>query len=133
MPWVFSEEAETELRALKRLTDLGCKATPKLLDYKVELQTKDDMFEGSYALYVLMEKVPGHNLHNFGQLSMAERNEARIGFGVALRYCDLSSTEPVETNRLILYDMSREFYSYGYRHEDPHPRNVMWDAESKKW
>lgn len=84
VPRVFSEEAETELRALNRLTELGCKATPKLLDYKVELQTKDDVVEGAYALYVLMERVPGRNLVNFSQLSMAERNEARIAFGVAI-------------------------------------------------
>lgn len=101
MPWAFCEEAEIELQALKRLTDLGCKATPKLLDYKVELQTESDMVEGAHALYVLMEKVPGRNLLNFGELSMAERNEARIGFSVALRYCARSSAEPVEKSGLI--------------------------------
>ncbi|KAK2754868.1 hypothetical protein FQN54_006761 [Arachnomyces sp. PD_36] len=110
VPDVFSDDAEIELQALKRLTDAGCTATPKLLDYKVEIQTKNDTAVGAYVLYVLMEKVPGQNLLHFGGLSMEERNEARIAFGVALR----------------------DLYSYGYRHDDPHPSNIIWDPESNK-
>ncbi|KAK2757017.1 hypothetical protein FQN54_004986 [Arachnomyces sp. PD_36] len=109
---MFGDEGEAELGTLQRLTELGCTATPKLLDYRLELQpeTDGDPFGGTYALFIVMEKAPGRSLTNFGDMSMAERNEVRIAFGLALR----------------------EFYSYGYHHEDPHPRNIIWDAENKK-
>ncbi|KAK2756563.1 hypothetical protein FQN54_005456 [Arachnomyces sp. PD_36] len=107
---VLSEDATRELRMLKGATEMGCTATANLLDYKVEIQTAEDIIEGAYALHILMEKIPGRDLEGFGELSMAERNEARIAFGTAIR----------------------EFSSCGYIHYDPHPGNIMWDPEGKK-
>lgn len=78
--------ATFELHNLQQLTELGCSCTPKLLDFRIDYQIKGDNVPGGFILYLLIEKVPGRNLLNFGSLPMSERDQVRIAFGKAIRY-----------------------------------------------
>ncbi|KAK2760274.1 hypothetical protein FQN54_002342 [Arachnomyces sp. PD_36] len=109
-PLEFGDHAEEELSYLNHATKHGCTATPKLIDHQFEAQGKTDHVPSGFRLYILMEKIPGRNLVNFGELEMPERDQVRIAFAKALY----------------------EFYRCGLKHEDPHRRNLMWDSKSKK-
>ncbi|EEP82820.1 predicted protein [Uncinocarpus reesii 1704] len=100
-----------EFYILEKLTQMGCTCTPKLLDSFFSVQTEDLPVPGGFFAIIVMERLPGRNLANFGDLPMAERDQVRIAFGKALR----------------------EFFALGFRHEDPDRRNVMWDPKNKKW
>lgn len=76
--------ADMELAHLRRLTEAGCPCTPKLIDHRVEVQGKREYVPGGFKLYLLMEKVPGRNLINFGELEMSERDQVRIAFAMAI-------------------------------------------------
>ncbi|GAD93078.1 hypothetical protein MGYG_03140 [Paecilomyces variotii No. 5] len=52
-----------------------------------------------------MEKVPGHNLVDFGKYPLEKRDDIRRAFAKAIR----------------------EFHSHGYVHGDPRRSNVVWD------
>ncbi|KAK2768798.1 hypothetical protein FQN54_000654 [Arachnomyces sp. PD_36] len=106
----LGDHAEVELNYLRYLTEKNCTCTPKLIDYEIEAQGKNDNVPGGFRLYILMEKVPGRNLMNFGELEMAERDQVRIAFAKALyEFCDM-----------------------GLIQEDCHRRNLMWDRKNKK-
>lgn len=72
-----------ELNYLHHLTKSRCSCTPKLIDYQIEVQDETDPVPGGFRLYILMEKIPGRNLVNFGELEMAERDQVRIAFAKA--------------------------------------------------
>jgi hypothetical protein len=77
--------ATFEFYNLQRLTEIGCSCTPKLLDFRIDYQIEGDNVPGGFVLYLLMEKVSGRNLLNFGSLPMSERDQVRIAFGKAIR------------------------------------------------
>lgn len=102
--------ADNEIDFLEQLTEKGCSCTPKLLDYRISTQTKDQYVPGGYIAFILMEKVPGRNLNNFHTFTLKERDEVRIAAARAIR----------------------EFYSLGYRHMDRGRHNLIWDDETKR-
>ncbi|KAI1992530.1 hypothetical protein LOZ53_002462 [Ophidiomyces ophidiicola] len=99
-----------ELYNLRQLSRLGCTCTPKLLDTAWSVQDENDPVPGGFCAFFIMEKLPGHNLNNFGALPMAERNQIRLSFAKSIR----------------------EFYDLRYDHDDPARRNLIWDSEKKK-
>lgn len=86
-----SSRTQNELRILKRLTELESKYTPKLLASIETTQTDDYPGPGHYPVpggflaIMIMEKLPGHNLSNFAELPMSERNQVRLAFAKAIR------------------------------------------------
>ena len=52
----------SELRALKQFTEKGCPSTPELFGHKQENQGPGGFVPGGWALYLLMEKLPGRRL-----------------------------------------------------------------------
>ncbi|KAJ9311680.1 hypothetical protein DTO271D3_8054 [Paecilomyces variotii] len=108
----LSWEAETEFVMLEHLTKKGCKSVPHLIGYSVDKQPKDGYVPGGYIVYVIMEKVPGHDLWDFGKYPLEKRDQIRIAFGKAIR----------------------EFYLHGCQHLDPRRSNVIWDeATNRCW
>lgn len=83
-PVGLGDHAEMELTYLNHLTEHGSTCTPKLIDYQLEPQGETDYVPGGFKLYTLMEKVPGRNLVNFGELEMTERDQVRIAFAKAI-------------------------------------------------
>lgn len=73
-----------ELNYLLHVTKHGSTCTPKLIDYAIESQGETDSVPGGFRLYILMEKIPGRNLVNFGELEMTERDQVRIAFARAI-------------------------------------------------
>ncbi|RDH35929.1 hypothetical protein BDQ94DRAFT_168248 [Aspergillus welwitschiae] len=67
-----------EIYNLSQLED--CRSTPKLLGHAVEKQISSDELPGGYIAYIVMQKVPGENLHGFDTLSPGEQNRIRIAF-----------------------------------------------------
>ncbi|KAL1880317.1 hypothetical protein Plec18167_003720 [Paecilomyces lecythidis] len=109
----LSWEVETELETLQNLTRNGCKSVPRLIGYSIEEQPKDGYVPGGYIVYIVMEKVPGRNLFDFGEHPLEKRDKIRIAFGKAIR---------------------SEFYSHGYIHMNPGRSNVIWDeATNRCW
>ncbi|KAJ9294033.1 hypothetical protein DTO271G3_7161 [Paecilomyces variotii] len=102
--------ADNEIDILEQLTEKGCSCTPKLLDYRITRQTKDQYVPGGYIAFILMEKLPGRNLNNFHTFTLEKRDEVRIAAARAIR----------------------EFHSLGYLHLDPGRRNLIWDDETKR-
>lgn len=82
---VIGPHALVELVNLKRFTRLGSTCTPRYIDHHLRWQAEDEPAPGGYMLHILMEKVPGRNLLNFGKLPMSERDQVRIAFGKAMR------------------------------------------------
>ncbi|KAK2811178.1 hypothetical protein FQN50_002275 [Emmonsiellopsis sp. PD_5] len=104
------ECALEEVKNILALTEAGCTCTPKFLDIILEKQSKYDPVPDGFRLYILMEKVPGRNLLNFGKLPLAERDQVRIAFAKAIY----------------------ELHTHGHGHMDPHLRNLMWDRRNKR-
>ncbi|KAK2767508.1 hypothetical protein FQN54_003665 [Arachnomyces sp. PD_36] len=102
--------ASYEFYNYKRLGELRCRCTPKLLGHKLVSQSEDDDVPGGFILYLLIQKLPGRNLVNFGDLPISERDEVRLAFAKAIR----------------------EFYALGYKHDDPDRRNLIWNPKKKK-
>jgi hypothetical protein len=73
-----------ELNYLNHATKKGSTCTPRLIDYQPEAQSETDYVPNGFKLYILMEKVPGRNLVNFGELEMIERDQIRIAFSKAI-------------------------------------------------
>lgn len=71
--------SELELTMLEKLTELGSTCTPKLLDYHCERQIEGDYVPKGFILYMLIEKLPGQNLMNSGELP-------KLGLHSVLRY-----------------------------------------------
>ncbi|PGG99163.1 hypothetical protein GX51_06422 [Blastomyces parvus] len=90
-----------------KLTRLGCTCIPKLLDYELLLQKEKDPLPGGFLFFLVMERLPGRNLLNFGDLPMSERDQVRLAF-------------------------ANEFYAFRFMHDDSHRRNLIWDPENKK-
>ena len=76
-----------ELIALKRLTDNGCTATPKLLGWRIEVQGPNDIVPGGYIIYLVWEKVEGDPLstQKFWSLPSNQRELIRLNFRKAYR------------------------------------------------
>lgn len=77
-----------ELEALKRLTVMGCTATPKLLGYRIGTQDADDLVPGGYVIFLVWEKVPGESLDDeyFWSLPYNKRKIIRDRFQTAYRF-----------------------------------------------
>ncbi|OJJ67760.1 hypothetical protein ASPBRDRAFT_68931 [Aspergillus brasiliensis CBS 101740] len=74
-------------------------STPKLLGYAVETQIDSDELPGGYIAYIVMQKVPGENLHGFDRLPKEEQNRIRVAVIHALCFIvDLEDAEQ-HTNR----------------------------------
>lgn len=82
----LSWEVETELETLQNLTRNGCKSVPRLIGYSIEEQPKEGYVPGGYIVYIVMDKVPGRNLFDFGEYPLEKRDKIRIAFGKAIRY-----------------------------------------------
>jgi hypothetical protein len=80
----LGEYANLELQYLIHVTKHKSTCTPKLIDYAIEAQGEKDSVPGGFRLFILMEKVPGRNLVNFGEFEMAERDQVRIAFAKAI-------------------------------------------------
>ncbi|KAK2803492.1 hypothetical protein FQN50_006927 [Emmonsiellopsis sp. PD_5] len=109
-PQSTSARSGFELYNHEKLTELGCTCTPKLLDSAVFKQNDHCPVPNGFIHYLIMEKVPGRNLVNFGDLPMPERNQVRLAFAKSIR----------------------EFYALRFNHLDPGRRNLIWDAANKK-
>lgn len=83
-PFEIGDYADMELKHLLRLTEAGCSCTPGVIDHRLEAQIKTDHVPGGFKFYLLMEKVPGRNLVNFGELEISERDQVRIAFAMAI-------------------------------------------------
>lgn len=81
---MFSNEACREIENLEELTEAGCNSTPRLIEYFSYMQHSQMRNPGGYILFIVMEKVQGQNLQNFGDLLMEERDSVRIAFIRAL-------------------------------------------------
>ncbi|KAK2755100.1 hypothetical protein FQN54_006629 [Arachnomyces sp. PD_36] len=110
-PYRLGDYAEMELDYLNHATKKGSTCTPKLIDFHPEVQSESDCVPNGFLLYILMEKVPGRNLVNFGELEMFERDQIRIAFAKAI----------LEFSTVV-----------GLTHEDHHRRNLVWDRKNKK-
>ncbi|KAK2736426.1 hypothetical protein FQN57_000759 [Myotisia sp. PD_48] len=107
----FSASAIYEITNLDHLAELGSTCTPKLLDYKLTYQEyEDDPLPGGFLIFLIMERLPGHNLNNFFDLPMSERNQVRLAFAKTIR----------------------EFYALRFRHDDPGRQNLVWDRKNQK-
>ncbi|GKZ58078.1 hypothetical protein AnigIFM49718_003886 [Aspergillus niger] len=97
-----------EIYNLSRLED--CRSTPKLLGHAVEKQDSSDELPGGYIAYIVMQKVPGENLHGFDVLSTGEQNRIRIA----------------------LIEGLWELHSRHFTHWDPRRENIIWEPQSGK-
>ena len=79
--------AKSELRSLTHFTDKDCHSTPKLLAHRQDIQGPEGFIPGGYALYLLMERLPGCRLgENFWALSETDRSDIREKFRGAWVY-----------------------------------------------
>ncbi|PLB53456.1 hypothetical protein P170DRAFT_490616 [Aspergillus steynii IBT 23096] len=98
-----SDEVNREIYNLSQLEE--CRSTPKLLGYAVGTQDSSDHLPGGYIAYIVMQKVPGENLHGFDTLTKAEQNRIRVAF----------------------IDSLWELVSRYFTHRDPRRENIIWD------
>ncbi|GKZ29601.1 hypothetical protein AbraIFM66950_005633 [Aspergillus brasiliensis] len=111
----FSEPSDDVYREIYNLSQLeDCRSTPKLLGYAVETQIDSDELPGGYIAYIVMQKVPGENLHGFDRLPKEEQNRIRVAVIHAL--WSASSREDLR---------SRHF-----THRDPRRENIIWEPKS---
>ncbi|EEP82855.1 predicted protein [Uncinocarpus reesii 1704] len=101
---------DVEMANLRKLAELGCTCTPKVLDTSFYVQHEQDPVPGGFAAICVLEKLPGHDLSNFGDLPMSERDQVRLAFAKSIR----------------------EFYSFGFEHRDEARRNLIWDRVNQK-
>ncbi|PGH19357.1 hypothetical protein AJ80_03997 [Polytolypa hystricis UAMH7299] len=85
------------------LTNLGCTCIPKLLDCALLTQKEGDPLPGGFFFFLVMERLPGCNLVNFGDLPMSERDQVRWACAKSIR----------------------DFYAFRYMHDDPDRGNLM--------
>ncbi|PLB49656.1 hypothetical protein P170DRAFT_426533 [Aspergillus steynii IBT 23096] len=115
-PWdnpdiqTISSEAWREIENLEELTKAECSSTPRLIEYFSYKQHNQMYCPGGYIVFIVMEKVPGHDLQNFEALPLEERDSVRIAFIRALW----------------------EFTEQGFVHEDPRRENIIWDKASQR-
>ncbi|OJI88608.1 hypothetical protein ASPTUDRAFT_35586 [Aspergillus tubingensis CBS 134.48] len=96
----YSEPSDGVYREIYNLSQLeDCRRIPKLLG---------DELPGGYNAYIVMQKVPGENLHFFDTLRKEEQNRIRIAFIEALW----------------------ELQSRHFTHWDPRRENIMWELQS---
>lgn len=73
--------AKYELESLTHFTEKSCLSIPKLLTHREDAQGPQGFVPNGYALYLLMEKLPGRRLgENFWALSAQDRDEIRERF-----------------------------------------------------
>ncbi|KKK24752.1 hypothetical protein ARAM_006044 [Aspergillus rambellii] len=68
-----SDEVYREIHNLSQLEDR--RSTPKLLGYAVRKQGSSDELPGGYIAHIVMQKVPGENLHGFDPFTKEEQNQ----------------------------------------------------------
>lgn len=81
----ITDEMVNEVKVMQILTEGNCSCTPHLIDFNLTSQMEDYFVPGGYVLVLLMEKVPGCNLRDFGEFPLEKRNRARIAFSKAVR------------------------------------------------
>ncbi|PYI05203.1 hypothetical protein BO78DRAFT_462115 [Aspergillus sclerotiicarbonarius CBS 121057] len=101
-----SDEVYREIHNLSQLED--CRSTPKLLGYALGKQGSSDGLLGGYIAHIVMQKVPGENLHGFDTLTKEEQNRIRVAF----------------------IDALWELRSRHFTHRDPRRENIIWERES---
>lgn len=99
----FGDTADMELRTLLELTRRGSTCTPKLIGWKHYRRSESDHIPNGFRVFILMEKISGRNLMNFGELPIEERDQVRIAFGLAIRYIPLHSDIDVREICLLSY------------------------------
>ncbi|PYI09135.1 hypothetical protein BO78DRAFT_337813 [Aspergillus sclerotiicarbonarius CBS 121057] len=107
---LLSPEAYRETNNLSQLTDEHCSSTPAFIARAQFVQGDDGHLPGGYIVFILMERVPGRDLGCFPELTLEERDQARIAFIKALW----------------------EFRSHGFLHRDPRRENIIWDRDAQK-
>ncbi|GAQ46499.1 unnamed protein product [Aspergillus niger] len=105
----YSELSDGVYREIYNLSQLeDCRRIPKLLGYAIERQDSSDELPGGHIAYIMMQKVPGKNLHGFDTLPREEQNRIRIAFIEALW----------------------ELQSHHFTHWDPRRENIIWEPQS---
>ncbi|RAK90871.1 hypothetical protein BO79DRAFT_215866 [Aspergillus costaricaensis CBS 115574] len=91
----YFEPSDSVYREIYNLSQLeDCRRIPKLLGYAFERQDSSGELPGGYIAYIVMQKVPGENLHGFDTLPREEQNRIRIAFIEALCFIvDLEDAE----------------------------------------
>ncbi|PTU19123.1 hypothetical protein P175DRAFT_0558694 [Aspergillus ochraceoroseus IBT 24754] len=77
----YSEPSDEVCREIHNLSQLeDCRSTPKLLGYAVRKQGSSDELPGGYIAQIVMQQVPGENLHGFDTFTKEEQNRIRVAF-----------------------------------------------------
>lgn len=72
---------QNEVDALEVLTESGCSCTPTLYSWYQGKQDWESWVPDGYAVYILMEKLPGIVVNSFSyDLDRTERDEFRQSF-----------------------------------------------------
>ena len=75
--------AQTELRALEKLTSMECSSTPTLLAKELATQGRDMPVPGGFIVYMLMNRLPGIPIDKFWMMDSMERQAIRDAFKTA--------------------------------------------------
>ncbi|KAJ5799627.1 uncharacterized protein N7518_001695 [Penicillium psychrosexuale] len=102
-----------ELGALKRFTENGCTATPRLLGYEIGKQDKMDLVPGGYIIYLVWEKVTGDSLdiEQFWMYPSTKRQKIRKNFKKAYNQVLSFKYQPIfQTPTKIIVDSNDNVY-----------------------
>ncbi|KAL2814044.1 hypothetical protein BJX63DRAFT_393351 [Aspergillus granulosus] len=105
-----SDEIWREINNLKALTDAGCEHTPKLIDWGITHQSRDETLPGGYFAFIVMEKLPGKDLSDFDEMKKSEQHRVQLAFLEAIW----------------------NFTKCKFTHWDPRLPNLIWDPDKQK-
>lgn len=78
--------AMQELVFLAHLTEMNCSAAPKLLSWAKYMQDENEFVPSGFMIFVVMEKLPGESLSNYGFRPPEEKARIRDAFREAILY-----------------------------------------------
>lgn len=138
----FHCSTEKEISYLRKLTEAGCPAAPKLIAVRQDIQHQPLLkagysgeesiwVPGGYIIYILMEKLPGQDLSDFflpQNFTLQEREEVREAFCKAFTYI---CTTNQNGHFAEIYNSVVE--TCGVLPKDSRLSNIIWDKTSKRW
>ncbi|KAL4875898.1 hypothetical protein BJY04DRAFT_201007 [Aspergillus karnatakaensis] len=88
----------------------NCGSTPNLICNGIQQQEDDGLFPGGYVAYIVMTKVAGENLENYGNMEKSEQHRIQLAF----------------------LDALWDFQACHLYHHDARLQNVIWDPDLQK-
>jgi hypothetical protein len=125
----LNEFTQNEIDVLKKLTEDGCSAAPKLISWKREKQDENMPVPDGYVVYILMEKLPGVHPLDFWAGELRDRDEIRRAFREAMRCVNAFLWRGHRSE----FNVVSEILKCGIVPMDNSMENVLWDKTGKKW